>query len=207
MKTRDGKLPKISRKTDRITPDKVVGLRFRIVDESTGHLLQYGDELVYLHGGYGGAFPKVERAMEGRSVGDHIELTLAPEEGYGHHRSDLVLVLTKPLGRRHWVGDGGCHTLESSQLVVDVGLQLEGEGSVGIPGEGDGVPGELQLLDEEFSLLLRGPVTPVPVFQEKAANGPQCSRWNECLFSRRGEITVPEMQACRTLPALYTGVL
>jgi FKBP-type peptidyl-prolyl cis-trans isomerase SlyD len=93
MKTRDGKLRKISRKTDRITPDKVVGLRFRIVDESTGHLLQYGDELVYLHGGYGGAFPKVERAMEGRRVGDHIELTLAPEEGYGHHRSDLVLVL------------------------------------------------------------------------------------------------------------------
>ena len=93
MKTRDGKLRKITRKTDRITPDKVVGLRFRIVDESTGHLLQYGDELVYLHGGYGGAFPKVERAMEGRRVGDHIELTLAPEEGYGHHRSDLVLVL------------------------------------------------------------------------------------------------------------------
>jgi len=89
----DANLLKKNVNNDRITPDKVVGLRFRIVDGSTGHLLQYGDELVYLHGGYGGAFPKVERAMEGCRVGDRIDLTLSPEEGYGHHQPDLVLVL------------------------------------------------------------------------------------------------------------------
>jgi FKBP-type peptidyl-prolyl cis-trans isomerase SlyD len=93
MNRQDGKLLKNSVNNDRITPDKVVGLRFRIIDGSTGHLLQYGDELVYLHGGYGGAFPKVERAMEGRRVGDRIDLTLSPEEGYGRHQPDLVLVL------------------------------------------------------------------------------------------------------------------
>ena len=93
MNRQDGKLLKNSVNNDRITPDKVVGLRFRIIDGSTGHLLQYGDELIYLHGGYGGAFPKVERAMEGRRVGDRIDLTLSPEEGYGHHQPDLVLVL------------------------------------------------------------------------------------------------------------------
>jgi len=93
MNMRDGNLRKISVNNDRITQGSVVGLRFRIIDESTGQLLQYGDELVYLHGGYGGAFPKVERAMEGRRVGDHIDLTLSPEEGYGHRQPDLVLVL------------------------------------------------------------------------------------------------------------------
>ena len=93
MSIRDGNLLKISVNNARITQDKVVGLRFRIVDGATGRLLQYGDELVYLHGGYGGAFPKVERAMEGRRVGDRIELNLSPEEGYGHYQPELVLVL------------------------------------------------------------------------------------------------------------------
>jgi len=93
MDMRDGNLQKNIVNSEKITLDKVVGLRFRIVDGSTGQLLQYGDELIYLHGGYGGAFPKVERAMEGRRVGDRIELSLSPEEGYGHHQPDLVLVL------------------------------------------------------------------------------------------------------------------
>jgi FKBP-type peptidyl-prolyl cis-trans isomerase SlyD len=93
MNMRDGNLRKNTVNNDRIGQDKVVGLRFRITDVSTGRLLQYGDDLVYLHGGYGGAFPKVERAMEGRRVGDHIDLALSPDEGYGHHQPDLVLVL------------------------------------------------------------------------------------------------------------------
>ena len=76
-----------------VARDKVVRLGFKVTDESTGRLLQYGDDLVYMHGGYGGAFPKVERAMEGCRVGDHIEVVLAPEEGYGHRQTELVLVL------------------------------------------------------------------------------------------------------------------
>ena len=93
MNMRDCNSRKMELNNNRITQDKVVGLRFRIIDETTGQLLQYGDELVYLHGGYGGAFPKVERAMEGLRVGDQIDLTLSPEEGYGHYQPDLVLEL------------------------------------------------------------------------------------------------------------------
>jgi FKBP-type peptidyl-prolyl cis-trans isomerase SlyD len=93
MNVRGGNLLKSSVNIDSVTQDKVVGLRFRIKDELSGRLLQYGDDLVYLHGGYGGAFPKVERAMEGRRVGDSIDLTLSPEEGYGHRQPGLVLVL------------------------------------------------------------------------------------------------------------------
>jgi FKBP-type peptidyl-prolyl cis-trans isomerase SlyD len=93
MNMRDRNSTKIALNNKRITRDKVVGLRFRVVDEATGKLLQYGDELTYLHGGYGGAFPKVEQAMEGLGVGDQIDLSLSPEEGYGHYQPDLVLVL------------------------------------------------------------------------------------------------------------------
>jgi FKBP-type peptidyl-prolyl cis-trans isomerase SlyD len=76
-----------------ITQDRVVRLGFRVQDLLTGELLQYGDDLVYLHGGYGGAFPKVEWAMEGRCVGETVTLELKPEEGYGVRRPELVITL------------------------------------------------------------------------------------------------------------------
>jgi FKBP-type peptidyl-prolyl cis-trans isomerase SlyD len=76
-----------------ISQDRVVRLGFRVKDLLTGELLQYGDDLVYLHGGYGGAFPKVEWAMEGRRTGDVVTLELSPEEGYGAHLPELVISL------------------------------------------------------------------------------------------------------------------
>ena len=79
--------------TCEIAQDQVVRLDFRVNDLFTGELLQYGDDLVYLHGGYGGAFPKVEWAMEGCRIGDVVTLELSPEEGYGVHRAELVITL------------------------------------------------------------------------------------------------------------------
>lgn len=77
-----------------ISQDKVVRLGFRVSATADGRLLQYGDDLVYLHGGYGGAFPKVELAMEGQRVGDRVTVELSPEEGYGVHRPELVMMLS-----------------------------------------------------------------------------------------------------------------
>lgn len=74
-----------------VCQDKVVRLEFRVADRTTGRVLQYGDDLIYLHGGYGGAFPKVELALEGRRVGDRVTLELSPEEGYGVRRPELVI--------------------------------------------------------------------------------------------------------------------
>jgi FKBP-type peptidyl-prolyl cis-trans isomerase SlyD len=82
-----------SKKCCEISQDRVVRLGFRVKDLGNGELLQYGNDLVYLHGGYGGAFPKVELAMEGRLVGDCVTLRLSPEEGYGKRRPELVLTL------------------------------------------------------------------------------------------------------------------
>jgi FKBP-type peptidyl-prolyl cis-trans isomerase SlyD len=76
-----------------IRQDRVVRLGFRVKDQQSGSLLQYGDDLVYLHGGYGGAFPKVEQAMEGCRVGARIEVSLSPAEGYGEHHPELVIRL------------------------------------------------------------------------------------------------------------------
>ncbi|TCK18969.1 FKBP-type peptidyl-prolyl cis-trans isomerase SlyD [Thiogranum longum] len=86
-------LPVIDNSTIEICQDKVVRLGFRVTDQQNGHLLQYGDDLVYLHGGYGGAFPKIEQAIQGCRVGDQISVSLSPEEGYGQHNPELVIEL------------------------------------------------------------------------------------------------------------------
>ena len=76
-----------------IAKDQVIRLRFQAKDAATGEILQFGDDLVYLHGGYGGAFPKVEQALEGHGVGDSVAVSLTPEEGYGAYQPELVLTL------------------------------------------------------------------------------------------------------------------
>lgn len=75
----------------RVRKDKVVRLRYAVVDADSGETIEFRDDLFYLHGGYGGAFPKVEEALEGKQVDDSIELTLAPEEGFGPRNPALVI--------------------------------------------------------------------------------------------------------------------
>ncbi len=78
---------------DVVRRDKVVRLRFRVSDALSGELLQFGDNLFYLHGGYGGAFPKVEQVLEGSRVGDSVRVSLSPEDGYGYRDPSLVLLV------------------------------------------------------------------------------------------------------------------
>jgi FKBP-type peptidyl-prolyl cis-trans isomerase SlyD len=49
----------------------------KILDTSEGH-----EPLTYLHG-MGTIVPGLEKALEGKEVGDAIAVTLSPEEGYG----------------------------------------------------------------------------------------------------------------------------
>jgi len=77
----------------KVRQGKVVRLGFHVRERQSGQLLQYGEDLVYLHGGYGGAFPKVEQALEGCRLGDRVSVELAPEEGYGIHHPELVMTL------------------------------------------------------------------------------------------------------------------
>jgi len=75
----------------RARKNRVIRLRYAVFDADSGQTIEYRDDLYYLHGGYGGAFPKVEEALEGKQVDESIELTLSPEEGFGAHNPALVL--------------------------------------------------------------------------------------------------------------------
>lgn len=79
----------------RIRKDKVVRLRYAVFDRQGEHALEFRDDLYYLHGGYGGAFPKIEAALEGMDIHAKTEVELEPEEGYGPY--DPALLITAPL--------------------------------------------------------------------------------------------------------------
>ncbi|WJW76099.1 FKBP-type peptidyl-prolyl cis-trans isomerase [Thiohalobacter sp. IOR34] len=81
--------------TQSVVRDKVVRLKYALFEQGSERVLAYRDDLWYLHGGYGGAFPKIEQALEGYGVGARLEVTLSPEEGYGEQ--DPALVISLPL--------------------------------------------------------------------------------------------------------------
>jgi FKBP-type peptidyl-prolyl cis-trans isomerase SlyD len=97
-----------------IAPNAVVTLGYRVTNLE-GDLIDPGAQpLRYLHG-HNGLFAKLEAALEGKTVGDAVEVTLAPEEAFGPHNEDLVFV--EPLER---LPEG-----------VQVGTQLEARGPEG----------------------------------------------------------------------------
>lgn len=55
-----------------------------VLDSSENH----GD-LSYLHG-HQNIVPGLEKALAGKAVGDQVDTTVSPDEGYGERRDDLV---------------------------------------------------------------------------------------------------------------------
>lgn len=99
-----------------IAKDSVVSLEVEIWD-LWGTLLQSSEGPVeYLHGGYDEIFPAVESALEGKTLGDKVEVRLEPEEAFGDYDEELVRV--EPRAR--------------FPAELEVGMQFEG-----VPGDAD----------------------------------------------------------------------
>jgi FKBP-type peptidyl-prolyl cis-trans isomerase SlyD len=61
--------------------------------DGDGELLEdEGAQLEYLHGGYGGIFPKVEEELEGKDVGHVLSVTLEPDDAFGEYDAELLRV-------------------------------------------------------------------------------------------------------------------
>ena len=85
---------------------------------SDGELLdEPGTTVAYLHGGYGGIFPKVEAALEGHGPGHEVALSLEPEDAFGDYDPELLRVEPR----------------EAFPEVLQVGMRFEG-----VPGEDPG---------------------------------------------------------------------
>ena len=70
----------------------VVKLDYELKDCDGEALEDEGAQMEYLHGGYGGIFPKVEEALEGKDVGHVMSLTLDPEDAFGEYDAELLRV-------------------------------------------------------------------------------------------------------------------
>ena len=94
----------------RIDAGTVVTLAYELRNADGEPLEEADARLAYLHGGYGGIFPKVEAALEGKEVGHELAITLEPVDAFGEYDAELLRV--EPRGR--------------FPEVLEIGMQFEG---------------------------------------------------------------------------------
>lgn len=82
-----------------VAPGKIVGIYYTLKD-GAGNVLDTnrkgGKPLAYLHG-KSTLLPAVEEALNGKAKNDFVQLTLAPEKGYGVRRDDLIRKVERKL--------------------------------------------------------------------------------------------------------------
>ena len=99
----------------KIEKNIAVTLRYKVTDLQGKLLDQSNEPMVYLHGGYGNTFPKIEEALEGKEVGFQTTIELQAADAFGERDESLLQTIPKtqfPPG-------------------VKVGGQLEGKDSQG----------------------------------------------------------------------------
>ena len=80
-----------------IGKDSVVTLNYRVTDVD-GNLVDEGTQpLIYLHGGYGGIFGKIEETLQGSDVGAVFDVRLEPEDAFGEYDAELVMIEARNL--------------------------------------------------------------------------------------------------------------
>ena len=80
----------------KIAPNQVVSIDYElkndggdVLDTSAGQ-----EPLTYLHG-TGGLIPGLEKALEGKTADDELEVSIPPEEAYGEFNESLVQKVNK----------------------------------------------------------------------------------------------------------------
>ena len=98
----------------KISANTVVTLDYEVKDPQH-EMVDPGERpLVYLHGS-SGIFPKLEAALDGKTVGDSVQVQLEPEDAFGDYDDELV----------------SSELLQNLPEGVLVGMQLEGTGEHG----------------------------------------------------------------------------
>jgi FKBP-type peptidyl-prolyl cis-trans isomerase SlyD len=79
-----------------VSENKVVSIHYtlkndagEVIDSSAGRA-----PLSYLHG-IGNIIPGLEKALEGKSKGDHVDVSIVPEEAYGLRNEALIQTVPK----------------------------------------------------------------------------------------------------------------
>lgn len=78
--------------TMQIARNTVVTLDYNVTDPDNNVVDEGREPLVYLHGGYGDIFDKIEEALQDKQVGNVVKVKLQPEEAFGEYDENLVQV-------------------------------------------------------------------------------------------------------------------
>ncbi len=110
----------------RVSRHKVVYLTYEIRDHA-GTILERSDiPIGYVHGASSPLFSKIEDRLAGRAVGDTVEVTLDPDEGFGAHKPELTYtddIENVPPEYRH-VGAEATFANESGETITMVVTQV-----------------------------------------------------------------------------------
>ena len=74
-----------------ISPNAAVTLSFKLFDANNQLIEESPEPIVYLHG-HSGIFPKVEEALDQKTVGDSVSVTLEPEDAFGEYDAKMVRI-------------------------------------------------------------------------------------------------------------------
>lgn len=90
----------------------VVSLTYELLDTEGRTIEKTDAPIEYLHGGYDGIFPLVEKALAGKSAGEQCRVRLEPDDAFGDYDAELV------------------HLEPRSKFPdnIKVGMQFEGRG-------------------------------------------------------------------------------
>ena len=94
-----------------VAHNTVVSLSYELYDADGKLIEKAQDPLVYLHGGYSGIFPLVEKALEGKAVGETCQVRLTLADAFGEYDAELVRVEAR----------------DQFPAEVDVGMQFQGQ--------------------------------------------------------------------------------
>ena len=95
-----------------VAQDSVVSLSYELYGADGALIEKAADPLVYLHG-HAGIFPLVEKALDGKAVGEECKVRLTPADAFGEYDAELVRVEAR----------------EQFPAELTVGMQFQGESS------------------------------------------------------------------------------
>lgn len=102
-----------------ITKNSVVTLEYTITDTDNNVLDSGADPLIYLHGDYNDIFAKIEKELDGKKVGESIEVALSPKESFGEYDDSLVSIEER--------GEFDDQIFVGEQFIEVIDDDLEGE--------------------------------------------------------------------------------
>ena len=75
----------------KVSRNKVVTLKYALFEAEQDEVLEYREDLSYLHGGYEEHLRPLQDALENREIGDKVEVTLPADQAFGEHIEELVV--------------------------------------------------------------------------------------------------------------------